>query len=223
MSTKPERDLVWEAKTRGQLVTAEVCPHHLLFNKKMYNTPEARYYVMNPALKTADDQEALWEGLVNGAVDMVVTDHAAYTRKEKDLGKENVLKSWAGVAGLEFSYRLLITYGVTKNRFSWQRLAQIMAENPARLFGLYPQKGALRVGSDADIVIYNPKGSRQLSDKDLRCVADYTIYDGIRIKGDIEEVLVRGKTVTKNLEVKANPGFGEFVAGHPNPNPHIKL
>ncbi len=218
MSTKAERDLVWEAKRLGQQVTAEVCPHHLLFNRKSYDSAEARYYVMNPALKTLEDQEALWQGLANGAVDMVVTDHAAYTRKEKDHGKDNVLKSWAGVAGLEFSYRLLINYGVLKNRFGWSRLVQVMAENPAKLFGLFPQKGVLNVGSDADIVVYDPKGSRQLSDKDLRCVADYTIYEGIRIKGDIDQVLVRGKTVAENHEVIGEPGFGEFVAGHPIKN-----
>ncbi|MHA1917591.1 MAG: dihydroorotase [Candidatus Ranarchaeia archaeon] len=211
MSTRAETELVSEAKKRKQLVTAETCPHYLFFDRTVLDKEDARFYVMNPSLKTKADTDALWEGLANGSVDIVTTDHCAYTKKEKDKGKENILNSWAGVAGLEFSYRLMISYGPQGNRLTWEKLVQIMAENPAKIFGLYPRKGVIQVGSDADLIIYNPEGSRKISNDDLRSIGDHTIYEGIKIKGEIEKVLVRGTTVMEDSKVVSKPGFGKFI------------
>lgn len=200
------------ARERGQTVYAETCPHYLLLTEDVYRKPwdEAARYVCSPPLRKSSDQEALWKGLAQGEIQTVSTDHCAFTTEQKRLGQEDFRKIPGGMPGVETRGILMYSEGITKGRLSKERFAAVMSENPARLYGMYPKKGALREGADADIVLIDPKARGVISAETQHSACDYTPYEGKKVDGAIKAVFLRGEKVVEN-NIILSENRGKFV------------
>lgn len=210
MSTKEGVELVKQAQYRGLPVTAEATVHHLLFSIDDYEKYK-HYIITNPPPRSKEDQESLWEGIRQGVISIIVTDHCAFSLEEKDEGKDNFLKTPAGVHGLETEVRLILSEGVNKGRITLQKFIEVMSENPAKLFGLYPRKGVIAVGSDADVIIVDLKKEEKITMDIIQSVAGYTPYDGWVVKGAPIMTIVRGEVVAEGWEPVGKRGYGKFI------------
>jgi len=199
----------------GQPVTAEATVHHLLFSTDDYKK-RGHYIITNPPKRSKEDVAALWEGLSYGWVDNVVTDHCPFQKAEKDEGIKDILKAPAGIHGLETLVTLIFNEGVSKGRLTPEQFVAVMSEKPAQLFGIFPRKGTIRVGSDADLNIIDPKKKHTITADYLRGIADYTPYEGWKVKGWLDLTMVRGKVVAENMQPRVKPGFGEFIHALPS-------
>jgi allantoinase len=210
LSTREGVGLVREAKGRGLCVTSEVCPHHLFLTRDCYGEL-GPYVVTTPPLRSSGDVEALWGGLSDGTVDLVVSDHCAFPKREKDVGWRDVWRTPPGVPGLETLGLLMLGRGVREGRVSLERFVGVSSEGPARVFGLYPRKGFLGVGGDADFVVVDLGREHRIGVGDLRCVADYTPFEGWVVGASVVMTLVRGEVVAREGEVVGRMGYGQFV------------
>ena len=203
---------IGNAKLRGVMLTTEVCPHHLMLDRDRMNQlgPNSK---MNPPLRSKHDCAALWSGLLRGMIDIVVSDHAPCPIEEKEAGKNDIRDAWSGVDGIQTILRILLSEGIDKNRISWQRLLHITSRNPAKLFGLYPRKGALQIGSDADFVVIDPTREEKLSSDMMFSKCGWTLYEGMKMKGVPVSTYVRGKKVFENNQCIMKPGYGKFQSG----------
>lgn len=194
------------ARAAGQTAWGETCPHFLLFDESRYVGPDAGDYLMAPPLRTPADREALWHALEAGEIVVVATDHSAWPRAAKNYGR-SFLESIQGVAGLGLLLPLLAT------RLDWETLARVTSEAPARIFGLYPRKGVIRVGSDADLAVLDPGAAAPVPDVPPRWAVDNGIYRG-ELANYPRLVLRRGETlVTDGRYVGPARGSGAFVPG----------
>jgi allantoinase len=211
MSTEGAVDIVRRAKKRGQMITAETCPHYLLLKaedmKKL-----GPYAKMNPPLRTPRDQDAMWKGLADGTLDIICTDHAPQLSEEKEGGWDDVWSSKGGLIGVETMLPLILTR-MNAGRISLTRLVQCMSENPAKLFGLYPQKGAMQVGSDADLTIVNLTKKSVIKEDELHSKVKRTPFADWKVKGVPTATIVRGNVVVRNGEVVGKPGTGRLLRG----------
>ena len=200
------------ARARGQRVYVETCPQYLLLDERRYSLPdfEGAKYVCAPPLRTPYDQARLWKALRDGEIDTISTDHCSFTLRQKDAGRDDFSKIPGGVPGVETRGELIYTYGVAEGRITKEQMAKYLSENPAKLYGAYPRKGAILEGSDADIVIYNPEGEKTVRAKDLIANVDYNPYEGFRIAGGIEQVYLRGRLAVENGRVLEDKG-GVFI------------
>lgn len=214
MTTKEGAELVRNAKANSQPVTAEVTPQTLLLNKKDYEKYK-HYIIMNPPVREVEDNLALWNSLRNGIIDCIVTDHCAYTKEEKDAGLKNMWNTPPGIPGLETLITLLISEGVNKNRIELQKLVQLCCENPAKIFGLYPRKGAIQVNSDADLMIVDLKKEGVIRADQFQCVGEFTPFENWKVKGKPVLTLVRGQIVADEGNIIAKPGYGKFIPSLP--------
>lgn len=211
MSTKEGLMELRRWKMMGANVFGETCPHYLVLNDEKYLSPKGRRYIMSPPLRGKADNEALWDGLFDHSLDTVGTDHCTFTDAQKDLGKDNFTKVPNGVPGVETMIPLLYSEGVRRRKMSINRLVEMTALNPAKLFGLYPRKGTLNIGSDADIVIFDPDYELQLTRENLHSKIDYSIYEEFTVKGMPTYTFVRGKPVVYNREYVGKKGSGKYV------------
>ena len=182
------------ARRRGQTVYVETCPQYLLLDDSAYYAPdwaEAAKYVCAPPLRKKADADALWRALRRGDVQTVSTDHCAFTPEQKAMGRGDFTKIPGGLPGVETRGELVYTGGVAR-RMSLSLLCRALSENPAKLYGLYPRKGALAAGSDADIVVYDPEADRVLHGAELASRAGYTPFEGFETSGSIRSVYLRG-------------------------------
>jgi len=202
---------VRKAKRQRIRVTTETCPHYLTFTRRDMKK-QGPYLKMNPSLKGAKDREALWTGLRDGTVDIVTSEHAPGTRKEKDDGWEDIWKAWGGVPAIETMLPVLLSEGINKHRLSIQRLQKICCENPARIFGLYPRKGVIRAGSDADLVILDLKMKRRVKAEDLHQKVNWTPYEGWMLKGWPILTMRRGEIAFEDNHITGSTGSAEFLA-----------
>jgi len=206
---------VAQAKARGLAIYSETCPHYLTLDSSVYegDSFEVAKYVMTPPLREPEHQHSLWHGIRRGDVDVVSTDHCPFCLVgQKDAGRNNFLQIPNGVGGVEYRLLLLFDRGVIAGQISLERLVAITATNPAKLFGLYPRKGTLAVGSDADVVVLDPTATTRLSVTTSPSKVDYSIYEGWEVAGAIRYVLSRGKVVVTNGAVHDVLGHGRFVA-----------
>ena len=200
---------VAEAWARGLPAMAEVCVHHLLLDEEDYAKEPPRYY-MTPPLRTRADRERLWEALEEGSVDTVATDHCAYDQAQR-LQDDDLRTASPGVPGVETRLPLLYTYGVDAGRISLPQMVALLSTNPARIFGLYPRKGALLPGSDADVVLYDPRPVWTLTDSALHSNAGFTPYAGMRVQGRVRTTISRGRILWHEGEFRGAPEHGRFV------------
>jgi dihydropyrimidinase len=216
LSTKEGFDALMRARARGSDVAIETCAQYLLLDRKLYS--EGDFYdkakvVMSPPLRTASDREALWRGLASGDIDFVGSDHCSfYLHGQKDHGLHDFRLIPNGGPGIELRLPLLYSFGVAKDRLSLERFVDVVSTNAARYFGLYPKKGALAVGSDADIVVLDPTAKWKVRQEDLYEACDYTPYEGLELTGRIVDVYLRGKKVVEDGKVIDDPPSGRYLA-----------
>lgn len=204
-------------RARGQSVYAETCTQYLFFTKDdLLGTAEDAFngakYVCSPPLREKSDQVALWRGLINGDLASISTDHCPWRYEEqKKLGMESFAKIPNGVPGIEDRLYMLWEGGVRSGRMTPSRFVAITATNPAKLFGLYPKKGTLAVGSDADIVLWDGDAEHTVSAATHHSNMDYNLFEGYKVHGKPVKVLVRGQVVVDGDQLLAEPGSGQFV------------
>lgn len=200
------------ATNRNQKVFAETCVQYLLLDAGLYEKGfESAKWVMSPPLREKKDQEALWAGINQGLVQVVGTDHCPFNWEQKAMGKEDFSKIPNGHPGLEHRMELLFSEGVLKDRISLSTFVALTATNAAKIFGMHPQKGCLAVGSDADIVIFNPHTRHKISAKTHHHRCDYSAYEGWEVVGKCETVLLRGQVAVEHQQLHVAPGSGKFI------------
>lgn len=201
------------ARRRGQKVYVETCPQYLVMDDSLYENEDfdtAAKYVCAPPLRKKADQEALWKGIADGEIQTVCTDHCSFTVEQKRLGKDDFRKIPGGMPGAETRGLVLYSEGVAKDRITKEKMCEVLSENPARLYGLYPKKGVLKEGSDADIVILDPSRTQVISAERQVSKCDYAPLEGMEITGVIEAVYLRGEKIAEEGHVTAE-NRGQYV------------
>jgi dihydropyrimidinase len=208
---------VREARDRGLPAYAETCPQYLYLSLEQMEAPgfEGAKYVFTPPLREKWHQEKLWQGLARDTLQAVSTDHCPFCLKEKELGKDDFTKIPNGGPGIEHRLSLVYTGGVHGGRFSPNRFVQLVSTAPAKLFGLFPRKGTIAVGSDADLVVFDPNEEQVISVKTHHMRVDYSMFEGTRIKGVPRTVLSRGRPVIEEGKFVGRVGSGEFIRRQP--------
>jgi len=204
--------VVAEARAAGADVTGETCPQYLLLDERCLDgdPDEAAKYLFTPPPRTPADQEALWDGLARGELAVVASDHGGFPLAAKR-GHADFTRIPQGLPGVETRLGLLHHHGVRSGRLSLSRLVELLSANPARRFGLYPRKGAIAVGSDADVVVFDPERRTTIAAAALHSATDYSPYDGWEVVGAPRAVLVRGRVVVRDGELEAEPGHGAYL------------
>lgn len=213
-STGRSVELVRQAHERGQTAFAETCIQYLLLDDSRYNGEQPEHFILQPPLRGKAENGALWRLMAEGAISTIATDHCDYTLAQKT-ALDDFTRTPGGLPGMETLLPLLYTYGIMEGRLTWDQLARLVAANPARIFGLYPRKGILAPGADADLVIFDLSGSGTIQAGQLHNIAGYTPYDGWRVQGRVKTTVARGQIVYEEGEFKGQPGRGRFVAGEP--------
>ena len=214
LSCNDALEKVREARDRGLPVYAETCPQYLYLSIENFDAPgfEGAKYVFTPPLREKWHQEKLWNGLKRDHLQVVSTDHCPFCFKEqKELGKDDFTKIPNGGPGVEHRMSLIFSGGVAGGRFSANRFVELVSTTPAKLFGLYPRKGTIAVGSDADLVIFDSRRKHTISAKTHHMRVDYSMFEGIRVKGVPKTVLSHGRPVIENGIFVGKAGAGEFV------------
>lgn len=209
VSSAMTASLIREAKSRGVRVTAETCPHYLQFDASAL-AAHGPYAKCNPPLKDPTDTAALWQGVVDGTIDTLASDHAPFTAEEKDCALDDIWLGPPGIPGVE----VLLPFAVgaaLNGRLSWSRVGQLLFECPARIFGLWGKKGAILPGFDADIVLYDPRPIGVFDHRSLHCKNPLTarLWDGVPCIGRVTATLLRGNLVFDGEQVVGRPGAAE--------------
>jgi dihydropyrimidinase len=213
LSSRVGMEAATAARSDGANIFAETCPHYLVLTDQVYLRKDAENFVMSPALKKAEDRASLWKGLrTGGIIETVGSDHCPFTSSQKRRGKEDFTRIPNGVAGTEAIIPILYSEGVHKRRISIQDLVRVTSCAPAAHFGLYPTKGSLTVGSDADLVVIDPKKRVRMSAENLHSKIDYSIYDGITTEGYPVLTVSRGEIVMEDGDFVGRKGRGRFLA-----------
>ena len=216
LSSRAGKVEVEEARRRGTRVFAETCPHYLVLTDQVYERDDGRNFVMSPPLKKAEDCAALWDGLKpGGVIETVGSDHCPFTSAEKDWGEGDFTKIPNGVPGTEAIIPLLYSEGVGKGRISIFDMVRVTSEGPGRRFGL-PSKGSVTVGSDADLVVIDPRKRVRLTADAMHSKIDYSIYDHITTEGYPILTISKGEVVMENGEFVGRRGRGRFVPRGPS-------
>jgi len=203
-----------DAQKSGQIVYSETCPQYLLLDESVYDLPlpASLAYVISPPLRKKTDQQYLWNGLKSGSIQVVATDHCPFNLKgQKDKGIDDFTKIPNGAGGIEHRLSLFFTYGVLQNKISLNQFVALTSTNPAKIFGLYPKKGEIAVGSDADIVIWDPEKENIISAKTHHQHCDTNIYEGFRCKGKADDVFIKGQKVISNGVVELSDIKGKYM------------
>jgi dihydropyrimidinase len=214
LSSRDALNAVREARDRGLPAFAETCPQYLFLSLDDLGRPdfEGAKYVCSPPLRPRDHQAELWKGLVQDDLQLVATDHCPFDFKEqKVLGKGDFSKIPNGVPGVEDRFTLIFNGGVNGGHISPNRFVELVATAPAKMFGLYPRKGTIAPGADADIVVFNPNVTRVLSATSHHMRVDYSCYEGVEVRGLPEVVMQRGNVLVENGAFHAKPGDGHFL------------
>ena len=194
---------VMRARMNGQKVYAETCPQYLLLDDSVYSKPdfEGAKYVCAPPIRKKADQDCLWKALANDQIQTVATDQCSFTMEQKALGKDDFTKIPGGLPGVQTRGTLLYTYGVRTGRITQEQMCRLLSENAAKLYGVYPNKGVIREGSDADIVVFDPERENVISAKTHLYHTDNNPYEGFKLHGDIDSVYLRGAHVVQDGKV----------------------
>ncbi len=216
LSCKESLEAVRDARRRGQKhIYVETCPQYLVLTEERYLDSDGLKYVMSPPLRTKEDCEALWEGLSDGTIQVVATDHCPFHYgKEKQLGRNDFTKCPNGAPGVEERMLLLFSEGVQKGRISMERYVELLCTAPARIYGCYPKKGCLQPGADGDLVLLDPAGETLITHGSMHGAADYTAYEGMKLKGSVDLVMQRGSILAKDSRFMGKAGAGQFLFRH---------
>jgi len=220
LSSRDALSAVVEARDRGAPAFAETCPQYLFLSQEDLGRPdfEGAKYVCSPPLRPRDHQDDLWNGLVRDDLQIVSTDHCPFDYKDqKVLGRGDFSKIPNGLPGVEDRYTVLFDGGVNAGRIGLNRFVELVATAPARMFGLYPRKGTIAPGSDADLVVFDPTVERVLSASTHHMRVDYNCFEGMRVRGRPEVVMQRGEVLVEGDRFHSRPGQGRFLKRGPFP------
>jgi dihydropyrimidinase len=212
LSSRRALEVCADAQARGLPVYVETRPLYLYLTRERFLEDDGPRYVGQPPLRDQDDVDSLWAGLGHGTVHTLCTDHAPWSLADKMDPELSITKLRPGVENLQTLVPMLYSEGVRKGRISLQRFVEVTSTNAARLFGLYPRKGTLAVGCDADIVVFDPQLERGIEASMLKSNADYSVYEGWQVTGWPVLTLRRGEVVFRNDEIVAPDGSGEVIA-----------
>ena len=218
LSAAEALEMVTEARDRGLPAYAETCPQYLFLSYDNYEEPgfDGAKYVMSPPLRPKETQDRLWRGLASNDLQAISTDHCPFCMKEqKELGRDDFSKIPNGAPGIETRMSLVHDGGVRTGKISWNRFVELTSTSPAKIFGLFPRKGTIAPGSDADLVVFDPNKKQTLSAKTLHMKVDYNPYEGREVTGVSETVLSRGKVVVENGKFVGRAGAGSFLKRNP--------
>jgi len=202
------------AREKGWNVFGETCTQYFFIDQSFLDRPdfEGAKYVYTPPPRAKANQEILWNAVRTNVLQAISTDHCAYLFKgQKDAGLEDFRQIPNGGPGLENRLQMIHHFGVREGRISLNRMVELLCTNPAKLFGLYPRKGTLAVGSDADVVIFDPEKKLTISAATHHSRSDYNLYEGTEVQGSPEVVLLRGSVLVENDKLVAKPGSGQFI------------
>ena len=222
LSSERGLEVIRRFRSEGWIIHAETCPQYLLLNKSAYDgLEEAHYYVCTPPLRTEKDGKALTGAVNDGEIGVVSTDHCPFSKAQMDAAAGDFQTALSGLPGVETLFPLMFGHlvaladgGLTpRSNASLILLARVLAENPAKLFGLAPRKGALREGADADFIVFDPNPIRHINAMDLHGAGDWSPYQGREVRGEIRAVYLRGQRIIDNGQLYGKPGLGRFQAG----------
>ncbi len=214
LSSEDALNQVREARDRGVPAFAETCPQYLLLSVEELARPdfEGAKYVFTPPLREKHNLPKLWEGLKHDHLQIVSTDHCPFCfNEQKTLGKDDFTKIPNGGPGVENRLQLIHHHGVNEGRLSMNRFVELVSTTPAKIFGMYPKKGEIAVGSDADIVIWDPAAEHTISASTHHMRVDYSMFEGFRVKGNARTVLSRGEVIVDNGKFFGKPGRGQYL------------
>ena len=200
-----------EAKARGVDISIEGVAPHFLLDRSLTERPDGANFVMSPPLRDKSNQATLWKALEDGQIDTVGTDHCPFDVSQKAMGRDNFTLIPNGIPAIEDRVNLMYTYGVSRGGLGLHRFVDALSTKPARLFGLYPRKGAIEVGSDADLVIYDPAYRGHISAATSHMNTDYSAFEGWEIDGRPEVVTVRGQIAVQGGRFVGEPGRGQLL------------
>jgi dihydropyrimidinase len=223
VSCRDALEPIARARAAGWRIAAETCTQYLFIDEGFLERPdfEGAKYVYTPPPRPREHQEVLWQGIAGDTLSVVSTDHCPFNWEgQKTLGRDDFSRIPNGGPGVEDRLNMLHHFGVRSGRISLNRLVEVVATNPARLFGLYPRKGTIAVGSDADLVVFNPERRLTVSAQDHHSKVDYNLFEGTEVVGAPETVLVRGQVVVQDRRLVAEPGAGRFVRRARLPQEH---
>ena len=203
---------VRNATRRNQKIYVETCIQYLLLDASLYEKNfEGAKWVMSPPLRQKKDQETLWAGINQGLVQVVATDHCPFNWEQKLMGKDDFSKIPNGHPAIENRMELLFSEGVVKNRISLNKYVELSSTNAAKIFGMFPRKGTIAIGSDADILIFDPNEKHTISAATHHMNVDYSGYEGWELTGKVKTVILRGKLAIDNNNCLVEKGYGKFV------------
>lgn len=210
-SCRESLDIIRRAKTEGVRVYAETCAHYLTMDMSKYDRPDGANFICSPPLRSKDDVAALWEAINDGTVSVVSSDHCGFTKENKAFGENQFAKTPNGLPGMETRLSAVYTYGVKTGKISINKLVELLSANPAKIFGMYPQKGCIAEGADADLVIFDPDAEKVISPETLHSIVDWNPFDGETLCGGVEKVILRGSVIVEDDELRVGAGNGKYV------------
>ena len=215
MSTGGGANLVIAAKKRGVEVLAETCPQYLLLEDDLFKEKNGHLYGTCPQIKKKKDIDRLWDALGNGEIDTMATDTCTFDTNQKAMWEGDFTKIPFGMPGSELMMPLMYTYGVREGKINLNQFVHYQSTNPAKIFGMYPDKGSLQVGTDADILVFDPRKNVTIDYQNLETNCDWSPYQGQKLKGYPSTTILRGKIVAKEGRFTGNIGYGKFIKRKP--------
>ncbi len=214
VSTKQSLEAITRARNSGQKVFGEVLAGHLLVDESVYldkNFESAAAHVMSPPFRAKEHQDALWKGLLSGNLQTTATDHCCFCADQKAAGKDDFRITPNGTAGVENRMEVLWHHGVNTGLFNMNEFVKLTSTNAAQIFNIYPRKGSISVGADADIVVWDPEKTKKISAKTHHQNIDFNIFEGMEVKGCASHTISAAKVVYANGELKVERGAGRYV------------
>ena len=201
-----------ELRAKNAQIYTETTPHYLLLDNSYLNREDAQLYLMTPPLRNKYDNQILWQGISQNEFQVVATDHCAFNREQK-MQSDSSLEILPGIPGTETLLPLLYSSGVRNNRITMREMVELLSVNPAKIFGLYPEKGSLKIGTDADLTVFDPNLEKKLTAENLHSAAEYSPYNDFTVKGYPVMTFRRGKLIFDD-KLRAEKGSGKFIFAH---------
>ena len=211
LSTYEGLQIIRNAQREGYNVICETCTHYLTLNKDIYSRKDGYNYICSPPLRSQTDIDSLWAGIKDGTISVVSTDHCGFGKKQKASGKGKFTDTPHGLPGIEVRLPLMYTEGVMKKGISINRMVEVLSTNPAKIFNMYPKKGSLTIGSDADLVIIDTNKEMTLTNDKLHSPVDWTPYEGMKLSGFAYATILRGEILMQDGEFYGKKGYGQFI------------
>jgi dihydropyrimidinase len=212
LSSAEGLEAVRELRSQNAQIYTETAPHYLLLDNTYLSREDAQLYLMTPPLRNKYDNQLLWQGISQNEFQVVATDHCAFNREQK-MQSESSLEILPGIPGTETMLPLLYSSGVRNNRITIRELVELLSVNPAKIFGLYPEKGSLEIGTDADLTVFDPNIEKKLTAENLHSAAKYSPYSDFTVKGSPIMTFRRGQLIYDN-KLRAEKGSGKFIFAH---------